>query len=273
MINKLPPQWALDKADMVLGHLECSLSDYTRKTATAKIAKLLAEERELCSTKVEQLRKQAREMNDDQWIDEARIRARLCWRDETTKHLVMEPALAEVVARVIASWMETAATYAKNADYWLGKVEQTEEKITAQPTVAAILPPFSDEHIVQHADAYANRCAEHACAASQAAAATAKAYEEFARLAELSKFVGHAEFAKAALYARYAASAAAEYATAAADASTIYLARRAKFNAEYAKYLARPTVQMPNEKTDAEAEADIAALVKAADAALELHQK
>ena len=57
MTAKPPPQWALDKADIVLGHLEFSLSPYTRKTATTKIANLLAEERELCSTELKQLRK------------------------------------------------------------------------------------------------------------------------------------------------------------------------------------------------------------------------
>ena len=49
MTNKLPPQWAIDKADIVLGHLEFSLSAYTRQTATTKIARLLAEERERCA--------------------------------------------------------------------------------------------------------------------------------------------------------------------------------------------------------------------------------
>ena len=210
-------------------------------------------------------------ISDNQWIDEARIRARLCWRDDTTKHLIIEPAIVEVVAQAIASWMKTAATYSKNADYWRGKVGQTEEKIPGQAEVVAILPPFSDEYVLTHADAYANRCAEHAYCADQAAASTAKAYAEFAKRTERDKAAGYAEFGKAALYARYSASAAAEYATAAADASTIYLARRAKFDAEYAKYLARTSVQMPGKKT--EAEADIAALIKVADAAIALHQK
>ena len=49
MTDKSLPQWALDKADIVLGHLECSLSPYTRKTATAKIARFLVEERERCA--------------------------------------------------------------------------------------------------------------------------------------------------------------------------------------------------------------------------------
>ena len=47
----------------------------------------------------------------------------------------------------------------------------------------------------------------------------------------------------------------------------------AKFNAEYAEYLARPAVQMPNAIPEAEAEAAIAALIKVADAAIGLHQK
>ena len=212
-------------------------------------------------------------MSDNQCIEEARIRARLCWRDETTKHLIMEPALLEVVAQAIAAWMETAATYAKNADYWREKVEQTEEKIPGEYEARTILPTFSNEYVAKHADAYADRCAEDAYSAAQAALSTAKAYAEFAKLTERDKAAGYAEFGKAALYARYAASAAAEYATAAAKASPTYLARRAKFDAEYAQYLARPSVQMPNEKTEAEAEADIEALVRVADAAIELRQK
>ena len=202
-------------------------------------------------------------MSDNQWLEEARGVAARCLDDETTKYLVMVPALAEIFARVVARWMETEETYFKDV----------EDKIPGEDASVAILPPFSDEHIVAHADAYANRCAEHACSASHAATATAKSYAEFANLAERDKIAGYDKIAKAALYARYAASAADEYATAAAEASIVYTARRAKFNAEYAKYLARPTVQMPNEKTDAEAEADIAALVKAADAAIELHPK
>ena len=126
---------------------------------------------------------------------------------------------------------------------------------------------------VEHADAYANRCAEHAYCAAQTASATAKSYAEFAQIAERDKVAGYAEFGQAALYARYAASAAAEYATAAAKASPVHLTRRAKFNAEYAKYLARPTVRMPHGITEAEDKADIAALIKVADAAIELHRK
>ena len=49
MTDKPPPQWALDKADIVLRHLESSLSAYTRKTATSVIARLLVEERERCA--------------------------------------------------------------------------------------------------------------------------------------------------------------------------------------------------------------------------------
>ena len=49
MTDQLPPQWAVDKADIALRQLECSLSHYARKTATAKLARLLAEERERCA--------------------------------------------------------------------------------------------------------------------------------------------------------------------------------------------------------------------------------
>ena len=212
-------------------------------------------------------------MSDNEWIDEARIRARLCWRDETTQHLIMEPALVEVIAQAIASWMETAATYSKNADYWRGKVPPNEDKILGEYAAVAILPPLSDESVVNHADAYANRCAEHAYCAAQAAASTANTYAEFAKIAKRDKIVGYSKFARAALYAKVAASAASRYADAAAKASTVYLAMRAKFDVEYAAYLARPAVQMPNAIPEAEAEAAIADLIKVADAAIELHQK
>ena len=70
-------------------------------------------------------------MSDNQWIDEARGIAARCWCDETTKHIKMNSALAEVVAHVIASWMETATTYSKNADYWQKKMNEIETKIAA----------------------------------------------------------------------------------------------------------------------------------------------
>ena len=129
-------------------------------------------------------------------------------------------------------------------------MNSTEEEIPERAEVLAIL---------NHADAYANRCAEHAYCAAQAAASTAKYYAEFAQIAERNKVAGYAEFTKAAMYARYAASAAAEYANAAAHASTIYLARRA--------------VTMPNNIMGAEDKDYIEALIKVANAAIELRRK
>ena len=53
-------------------------------------------------------------------IEMAREMAAQCWCDDETKHLVMEPALAEAVARRIDSWMEIAAEYARNAEFYHG---------------------------------------------------------------------------------------------------------------------------------------------------------
>ena len=60
------------------------------------------------------------------WMPEALQMAAQCWCDDETKHIVMEPALAEAVARRIASWMETGAQYARNADYWRARAERAE---------------------------------------------------------------------------------------------------------------------------------------------------
>ncbi len=52
------------------------------------------------------------------WLPEAREIAAQCWCDEETSHLVMEPALAEAVARRVAAWMQTGAQHARNEAYW-----------------------------------------------------------------------------------------------------------------------------------------------------------
>ena len=52
------------------------------------------------------------------WLPEARQIAAQCWCDEETKHTVMDPTLAEAVARRIAAWMETGAFHARNEAYW-----------------------------------------------------------------------------------------------------------------------------------------------------------
>ena len=49
MTDKLPPQWALDQANVVLEYIRLSVSDYTRKTVVAMIATMLVEERERCA--------------------------------------------------------------------------------------------------------------------------------------------------------------------------------------------------------------------------------
>ena len=48
MTDKPPPQWALDKAEIVCEYLELSLSYRTNRVVLAMVANLLAEERERC---------------------------------------------------------------------------------------------------------------------------------------------------------------------------------------------------------------------------------
>jgi hypothetical protein len=52
------------------------------------------------------------------WLPEARVIAAQCWCDDTTKHVVMAPELAEIFAYRIAAWMEKAAFHARNESYW-----------------------------------------------------------------------------------------------------------------------------------------------------------
>ena len=70
------------------------------------------------------------------WMDEARQIAAQCWGDEETKGKVMDPALAEAVAKRIAVWMETAAQYAKNTDYYRGLVERCGKAIGDRAYIA-----------------------------------------------------------------------------------------------------------------------------------------
>jgi len=58
------------------------------------------------------------------WIDEARVIASQCWCAPETEDIIMNPALAEIFAQRIAAWMEEAALYQKNSDYWRDLFEQ-----------------------------------------------------------------------------------------------------------------------------------------------------
>lgn len=63
------------------------------------------------------------------WIEEARYLAAQCWCDEETSNIEMDPRLAESVARRIAAWMDTAAQYARNEEYYRSLVVQCGESI------------------------------------------------------------------------------------------------------------------------------------------------
>jgi hypothetical protein len=63
-------------------------------------------------------------MENYDWMEEARGFAAQCWCDPETESIVMDPILAEAVAKRISFWMETAAQYANNVDYYRGLVER-----------------------------------------------------------------------------------------------------------------------------------------------------
>ena len=52
------------------------------------------------------------------WMDEARQVAAQCWCDSETQDRVMDPVLAEAVARRIAAWMDTAMQFNRNEEFY-----------------------------------------------------------------------------------------------------------------------------------------------------------
>ena len=63
-------------------------------------------------------------MPSEDWIDEARIAAAQCWCDDETSDRVMDPPLAEAVARRIAAWMDTAMQAERNAAFYRVVLDQ-----------------------------------------------------------------------------------------------------------------------------------------------------
>lgn len=58
------------------------------------------------------------------FMDEARQLAAQCWCDPETSDKVMDPALCEAVAKRIAAWMDTAAQFARNEDFYRGLLDE-----------------------------------------------------------------------------------------------------------------------------------------------------
>jgi hypothetical protein len=58
------------------------------------------------------------------WMDEALQIAAQCWCDAETSDRVMDPVLAEAVAKRIAAWMRTAAQADRNTDFYRDLIVQ-----------------------------------------------------------------------------------------------------------------------------------------------------
>jgi hypothetical protein len=56
--------------------------------------------------------------NENIQIELARLIAAQAWCDEETKHLEMEPNLCEAFAMRLAGWLETAAQFDRNANFY-----------------------------------------------------------------------------------------------------------------------------------------------------------
>jgi hypothetical protein len=61
------------------------------------------------------------------WMPEARKLAAQCWCDPETQDREMDVVLAEAVARRIAAWMDAAAMFNRNSDFYRGIVVQIGE--------------------------------------------------------------------------------------------------------------------------------------------------
>ena len=64
------------------------------------------------------------ETTPETFMDEARQIAAQCWCDEETSGTEMDATLAEAVARRIAAWMDTAAMFSRNADFYRGLLDE-----------------------------------------------------------------------------------------------------------------------------------------------------
>jgi len=89
----------------------------------------------------ETIHKQERKMGgtmgkEYDWMAEARGQAAQCWCELETENKIMDPVLAEVVARRIASWMATAAQNQRNTDYYRGLLERCGKAIGDRAYIA-----------------------------------------------------------------------------------------------------------------------------------------
>lgn len=69
------------------------------------------------------------EKRQEAFLDEARQAAAQCWCDPATSSKVMDPELYEAFAKRLANWMETAASYSRNAEYMRGILQEVFEQL------------------------------------------------------------------------------------------------------------------------------------------------
>ncbi len=58
------------------------------------------------------------EPKESPWMNEARQLAAQCWCDKETENREMDVVLCEAVAHRIASWMDSAAEFARSSEYY-----------------------------------------------------------------------------------------------------------------------------------------------------------
>jgi len=70
------------------------------------------------------------------WMDEARQLAAQCWCDKETENKIIDPKLADAVAKRIAVWMDTAAQNQRNTNYYRGLLVRCGEAIGDRAFIA-----------------------------------------------------------------------------------------------------------------------------------------
>lgn len=68
----------------------------------------------------------------DDHMELARMIAAQCWCDEETKSISMDVRLVGAFAKRLALWMDDAARYGSNADYWRHRAENAERELAVE---------------------------------------------------------------------------------------------------------------------------------------------
>lgn len=78
------------------------------------------------------------------WVSDATQMAALCWCEEATKDRVIDPELCQAFGKLLGGWMNAAAQYARNEEYWRGIVSQIAASIMDVPSLGVEIHQCDD---------------------------------------------------------------------------------------------------------------------------------